>query len=126
MTLTNNAQKIFDLVKELTAVELAELVKALEEEFGVTAAAMVVAGGAAGGDEGGSAAKDSVNVELTEAGQQKIAVIKVVKEILNIDLKAAKDLVEKAPVVIKEDVKQEEGETLQNKLQEAGATVTLK
>lgn len=126
MSLTNNAQKIFDLVKELTAVELAELVKALEEEFGVTAAAMVVAGGAAGGDDAGSVAKDSVNVELTDAGQQKIAVIKVAKEILNIDLKAAKELVEKAPVVIKENVKQEEGETIQNKLQEAGATVTLK
>ncbi len=126
MTLTDKAQKIFDLVKELTAVELAALVTALEEEFGVTAAAMVVAGGAsAGGDEGG-AAKDSVNVELTDAGQQKIAVIKVVKELLNIDLKAAKDLVEKAPVVIKENAKQEEGETMQNKLQEAGATVNLK
>ena len=125
MSLSTNAQKIFDLVKELTAVELAELVKSLEEEFGVTAAAMVVAGGAAGGEAAGGA-KDSVNVELTDAGQQKIAVIKVVKELLNIDLKAAKDLVEKAPVVIKENVKQEEGETLQNKLQEAGATVNLK
>lgn len=127
MTLTDKAQKIFDLVKDLTAVELAELVKALEEEFGVTAAAMVVAGGAAnGGDDSAAGAKDSVNVELTDPGQQKIAVIKVVKEILNIDLKAAKELVEKAPVVIKENVKQEEGETLQNKLQEAGASVTLK
>lgn len=126
MSLTNNAQKIFDLVKELTAVELAELVKALEEEFGVTAAAMVVAGGAAGGDDSAAGGKDTVNVELADAGQQKIAVIKVVKELLNIDLKAAKDLVEKAPVVIKENVKQEEGETLQNKLQEAGATVNLK
>lgn len=126
MSLTNNAQKIFDLVKELTAIELADLVKALEEEFGVTAAAMVVSGGSAGGDDSAAGAKDSVNVELTDAGQQKIAVIKVVKELLNIDLKAAKDLVEKAPVVIKEGVKQDEGETLQNKLQEAGATVTLK
>jgi len=125
MSLTSNAQKIFDLVKELTAVELAELVKALEEEFGVTAAAMVVSGGASG-DDAGSAAKDSVNVELTDAGQQKIAVIKVVKELMNIDLKAAKELVEKAPVVIKEGVKQDEGEMLQTKLQEAGATVTLK
>lgn len=125
MSLTNNGQKIFDLVKELTAVELADLVKALEEEFGVTAAAMVVSGGAAGGDDS-AGAKDSVNVELTDAGQQKIAVIKVVKELLNIDLKAAKDLVEKAPVVIKEGVKQDEGETLQAKLQEAGATVNLK
>lgn len=125
MSLTNNAQKIFDLVKELTAIELADLVKALEEEFGVTAAAMVVSGGAAGGDDS-AGAKDSVNVELTDAGQQKIAVIKVVKELLNIDLKAAKDLVEKAPVVIKEGVKQDEGEILQAKLQEAGATVNLK
>ena len=125
MSLTNNAQKIFDLVKELTAIELADLVKALEEEFGVTAAAMVVSGGAAGWDDA-AAAKDSVNVELTDAGQQKIAVIKVIKELLNIDLKAAKDLVEKAPVVIKEGVKQDEGEILQTKLQEAGATVNLK
>ena len=125
MSLTNNAQKIFDLVKELTAIELADLVKALEEEFGVTAAAMVVSGGAAGGDDS-AGAKDSVNVELTDAGQQKIAVIKVVKELLNIDLKAAKELVEKAPVVIKEGVKQDEGEILQAKLQEAGATVNLK
>jgi large subunit ribosomal protein L7/L12 len=125
MSLTNNGQKIFDLVKELTAIELADLVKALEEEFGVTAAAMVVSGGAAGGDDS-AVAKDSVNVELTDAGQQKIAVIKVVKELLGIDLKAAKDLVEKAPVVIKEGVKQDEGEALQNKLQEAGATVNLK
>lgn len=126
MDLTSNAQKIFDLVKELTAVELAALVSALETEFGVTAAAMVVSGGAAGGDDAGGAAKDSVNVELTDAGQQKIAVIKVVKELMGIDLKAAKDLVEKAPVIIKENVKQEEGETLQVKLQEAGATVNLK
>ncbi len=125
MSLSNNSQKIFDLVKELTAVELAALVTALEEEFGVTAAAMVVSGGG-NSDDSGSAAKDSVNVELTDAGQQKIAVIKVVKELLNIDLKAAKDLVEKAPVVIKENVKQDEGESLQIKLQEAGATVTLK
>ncbi len=125
MTLTDKAQKIFDLVKELTAVELAALVTALEEEFGVTAAAMVVSGGSAGGEEG-AAAKDSVNVELTDAGQQKIAVIKVVKELMGIDLKAAKDLVEKAPVVIKENVKQEEGESIQVKLQEAGATVNLK
>ena len=126
MALSDKSQKIFDLVKELTAVELAALVTALEEEFGVTAAAMVVSGGAsAGGDEGG-AAKDSVNVELTDAGQQKIAVIKVVKELMGIDLKAAKDLVEKAPVVIKENVKQDEGESMMVKLQEAGATVNLK
>lgn len=127
MELTKNQQQVIDLIKEMSAVELNGLVKALEEEFGVTAAAMVVAGGAAGGaaaDAG--AASDSVNVELTEAGQQKIAVIKVVKEVLGIDLKAAKDLVEAAPKIIKENVKTEEAEALKAKLTEAGATVNFK
>ena len=129
MELTKNQQQVIDLVKEMSAVELNGLVKALEEEFGVSAAAMVVAGGAAGGagaaaDAG--AGSDSVNVELTEAGQQKIAVIKVVKEVLGIDLKAAKDLVEAAPKIIKENVKTEEAEALKAKLTEAGATVNFK
>jgi large subunit ribosomal protein L7/L12 len=128
MELTKNQQQVIDLIKEMSAVELNGLVKALEEEFGVSAAAMVVAGGAAAGagaaDAG--AASDSVNVELTEAGQQKIAVIKVVKEVLGIDLKAAKDLVEAAPKVIKENVKMEEAEALKTKLTEAGATVNFK
>ena len=128
MELTKNQQQVIDLVKEMSAVELNGLVKALEEEFGVSAAAMVVAGGAAGGaaavDAG--AASDSVNVELTEAGQQKIAVIKVVKEVLGIDLKAAKELVEAAPKIIKENVKTEEAEALKVKLTEAGATVNFK
>ena len=129
MDLTKNQQQVIDLVKEMSAVELNGLVKALEEEFGVSAAAMVVAGGAAAGagaaaDAG--AGSDSVNVELTEAGQQKIAVIKVVKEVLGIDLKAAKDLVEAAPKIIKENVKTEEAEALKAKLTEAGATVNFK
>lgn len=129
MDLTKNQQQVIDLVKEMSAVELNGLVKALEEEFGVTAAAMVVAGGAAGGataDAWAGAGSDSVNVELTEAGQQKIAVIKVVKEVLGIDLKAAKDLVEAAPKIIKENVKTEEAEALKAKLTEAGATVNFK
>ena len=127
MELTKNQQQVMDLIKEMPAVELNGLVKALEEEFGVTAAAMVVAGGAAGGDAGGAAeGSDAVNVELTEAGGQKIAVIKVVKEILNIDLKAAKDLVEAAPKIVKENVKMEEAEALKAKLTEAGATVNFK
>ena len=118
MELTKNQQQVIDLVKEMSAVELNGLVKALEEEFGVTAAAMVVAGGAAGGAAAADAgaASDSVNVELTEAGQQKIAVIKVVKEVLGIDLKAAKELVEAAPKIIKENVKTEEAEALKAKL----------
>lgn len=129
MDLTKNQQQVIDLVKEMSAVELNGLVKALEEEFGVSAATMVVAGGAAGGaatDAGAGAGSDSVNVELTEAGQQKIAVIKVVKEVLGIDLKAAKELVEAAPKIIKENVKTEEAEALKAKLTEAGATVNFK
>lgn len=127
MDLTKNQQQILDLVKEMNAVELNGLVKALEEEFGVTAAAMVVAGGAAAGAGAADAgASDAMNVELADAGQQKIAVIKVVKEALGLDLKAAKELVEKAPVIIKENVKSEEAEALKTKLTEAGATVNFK
>jgi large subunit ribosomal protein L7/L12 len=122
----SNVTKILDLVKDLSVVELNELVKAVEEEFGVTAAAgVMVAGPAAGGDDG--AAKDSVTIELVEVGQAKIAVIKVVKEILGCDLKAAKDdFVEKAPVILKENVKLEEAEAMKAKLEEAGAKVNFK
>ncbi|MBQ7074642.1 50S ribosomal protein L7/L12 [bacterium] len=125
--LTANQQKVMDLIKDMTAIELNGLVKAMEEEFGVTAAAMVVAGGAAaGGDAGAAAGSDTVNVELTEVGPQKIAVIKVVKEVLGVDLKAAKELVEAAPKVIKEGVKMEEAEGLKAKLTEAGAVINFK
>lgn len=126
MDLSANAQKIFDLVKDLKATELAALVKALEEEYGVTAAAMVAAGGAGGDDGGAGAASDSTNVELTEIGQSKIAVIKAVKELMGLSLGEAKALVEKAPTIIKEDVDNDEAETFETKLTEAGATVTLK
>lgn len=128
MELSKNVEKVFELVKGLTAVELNELVKGLEEEFGVSAAAgaMVVAGGAAGGDAGAAAASDTVNIELTEIGQQKINVIKVVKELMGLGLKEAKDLVEKAPTIVKEGVKSEEAEAIKAKLQEAGATVNFK
>jgi large subunit ribosomal protein L7/L12 len=125
MTLSDNAQKVFDLVKQLSAIELNELVKALEEEFGVSAAApvMMAGGWAAASDEGAS---DSVTVELTEIGQQKIGVIKVVKELLWLDLKGAKDLVEKSPVAVKENVTVEEAEAIKAKLEEAWATVSFK
>lgn len=127
MELSKNAQKVFDLVKELTAVELASLVKSLEEEFGVTAASMVVAGGAAASDDAGAgAAKDAFDIELTEVGQQKIAVIKVVKELLGISLPEAKDMVEKAPVIVKAGAKGDEAEAFKVKLSDAGAVVTLK
>jgi len=127
MELTKNAQQILDLVSEMNPVELNSLVKALEEKFGVSAAAMVVSGGAAAGAaDAGAAASDSVNVELTDAGQQKIAVIKVVKEAFNLGLKEAKDLVEKAPVIVKENAKQDEADALKAKLEEAGASVSFK
>ncbi len=124
----SNSQKILDLLKDLSVVELNELVKSIEEEFGVSAAAGVMVAWPAAAwsdDEGGS--KDSVNVELTEVGQQKIAVIKAVKELLGVDLKAAKDdFVEKAPVILKENVKIDEAEAIKSKLEEAWAKVTLK
>lgn len=127
MELTKNAQKVLELIKELSLIEMNSLVKAMEEEFGVSAAAgVMVAGAAAGGDAGAGADNDSVSVELADAGQQKIAVIKVVKEILNVDLKAAKDLVEKAPTMVKEGVKAEEAEAIKAKLEEAGAKVNLR
>lgn len=128
MELSKNVEKVFELVKGLTAVELNELVKGLEEEFGVSAAAgvMVAAGWAAGGDAGEAAGSDTMNVELTEIGQQKINVIKVVKELMGLGLKEAKDLVEKAPTIIKENVKSDEADSIKAKLQEAGATVNFK
>ena len=126
MALSEKAQKIIDLVKELSVIELNELVKALEEEFWVSAAPVMVAGGAVAGWEESGGAKDSFDIELTEIGDQKINVIKVVKAELGLGLKDAKELVEKAPVVIKEGVKAEEAEALKAKLEEAGAKVTLK
>lgn len=126
ITLSANAQKILDLVKELKAVELNQLVKALEEEFGVSAAAPVMmwGGGWAWGDDDGG--DDTVTVELTEVGQSKIAVIKAVKEILGVGLKEAKAVVEGAPAPVKEKIPVEEAETIKTKLEEAGATVSLK
>ncbi len=122
--LSKNAAKIMDLVKELTIVELNDLVGAMEEEFGVSAAAPVmVAGGAA---EGGDAAESAnVDVVLTAAGGQKIAVIKVVKEITGLGLKEAKDIVDNGGNV-KEGVARAEGEEIKAKLEEAGASVELK
>ncbi len=121
--LSGNSAKIMDLVKELTIVELNDLVTAMEEEFGVSAAApvMMAGGAAAGEDEGPS----TVNVVLTAAGGQKIAVIKVVKEITGLGLKEAKDIVDNGGNV-KEGVSRAEGEEVKAKLEEAGATVELK
>jgi large subunit ribosomal protein L7/L12 len=111
----------------MSAVELNQLVKAMEEEFGVSAAATVVAAWAPAAGDAWAAGWDSAsNIELTEVWGQKISVIKVVKELLWLWLKEAKDLVEKAPCIIKENAKDDEIEAFKAKLAEAGATVTVK
>ena len=124
--LSKNAQQIMDLVKELPVLELANLVKAMEEEFGVSAAAPVamMAGGAAGGGEAAEE-KTSFDVILKAAGGQKIAVIKAVREITALGLKEAKDLVDGAPKAVKEGVSKDEAEEIKGKLTEAGAEVEV-
>ena len=114
-------------IKELSVLELNDLVKACEEEFGVSAAAGVVVAAAGAGDAGAAAEeKTEFDVELTEVGPNKVKVIKVVREATGLGLKEAKDLVEAAPKVIKEGASKEEAEDLKKKLEEAGAKVTLK
>ena len=118
--------KFIDDVKALSVLELAELVEALEEEFGVSAAAPVVV---AGGDAGAGAAaeeKSEFDVVLTAAGAQKIAVIKAVREATGLGLAEAKALVDGAPKAVKEGISKEDAEALKAKLEEAGATVELK
>ncbi len=127
MAISENWQKIIDLLKELSVSELNEVVKALEEEFGVSAAAVAVWwGGAAWGEWQWEWSSDTINVELTEIGQQKISVIKVIKEVLWLGLKEAKEIVEKTPTIVKEWAKPEEWEEIKAKLEEAWATITLK
>ena len=116
---------LVEQVEKMSVLELHELVKVLEKRFGVSAAAVAVAGPAAGGDAGGEE-QSEFTVELTDAGAQKIGVIKAVKEVLGLGLKEAKDMVDGAPAELKAGVKKEEAEELKAKLEEAGATVTLK
>jgi large subunit ribosomal protein L7/L12 len=117
---------LLEKIENMSVIELNDLVKAIEEKFGVSAAAVAAApaGGAAAGAE--AEGKDAYTVHLTAAGEQKIAVMKVVKEALGLGLKEAKDLVDGAPVDLKKDVKTAEAEELKKKLEEAGATVELK
>lgn len=122
------SEKILAMIEEikaLTVLELNELVKALEEEFGVSAAAAVVAAPAAGG-EAAAAEKDSFDVVLAEIGDNKMAVIKAVKEITGLGLKESKELVESAPKALKEGAAKAEAEEIKTKLEEAGAKVELK
>ena len=119
-------QEIIEEIKTKTAVELCDLVHALEEEFGVSAAAAVVAGPAAAGEAAAAEEKSEFNVVLKEAGANKIAVIKVVREITGLGLVDAKNLVETADAVIKENVPTEQAKEIEAKLKEAGAAVELK
>jgi large subunit ribosomal protein L7/L12 len=129
MALSN--QEIVDALKEKSLLETSELVKMIEETFGVSAAAAVAAApaaGAAGGGEAAAAAEEKTefDVILQAAGGQKINVIKVVREVTALGLKEAKDLVEAAPKAVKEGVSKEEAETVRQKLADAGATVEVK
>lgn len=118
-------EQIIEAVEKMTVLELNDLVKAIEEKWGVSAAAVAVAApGAGAGEE--AEEQNAFNVELTDAGAQKIAVIKVVKEVLGLGLKEAKDMVDAAPSMVKEGLKKEDAEALKVKLEEAGAKVTLK
>ncbi|HJD41965.1 MAG TPA: 50S ribosomal protein L7/L12 [Candidatus Mediterraneibacter quadrami] len=118
--------EMIEAIKELSVLELNELVKACEEEFGVSAAAGVVV--AAAGGDGAAAAeeKDEFDVELVSAGASKVKVIKVVREVTGLGLKEAKDLVDNAPKVVKEGASKAEAEEIKAKLEEQGAEVNLK
>ena len=117
---------IIEELKGLTVLELSELVHAVEDEFGVSAAAAVAVAGPAAGGEAAAAEKTEFDVELKSAGGNKIAVIKVVREITGLGLKEAKALVEGAPKVVKEAVGKDDAEAMKAKLEEAGAEVELK
>ncbi|MBR5578826.1 MAG: 50S ribosomal protein L7/L12 [Lachnospiraceae bacterium] len=119
------AQELIDAIKELTVLELNELVKACEEEFGVSAAAGVVVA-AVGGAAEAAEEKTEFDVELTEVGPNKVKVIKVVREATGLGLKEAKDLVDNAPKVLKEAASKEEADDIKAKLEAEGAKVTLK
>ena len=118
-------QEFIDAIKGMTVLELNDLVKACEEEFGVSAAAGVVVG-AAGGDAAGAAEKDEFDVELTEVGANKVKVIKVVREVTGLGLKEAKEVVDGAPKVLKEAASKDEANEIKEKLEAEGAKVTLK
>ncbi|MBF7017864.1 50S ribosomal protein L7/L12 [Staphylococcus durrellii] len=120
-----NHEQIIEAIKEMSVLELNDLVKAIEEEFGVTAAAPVAAAGAAGGADAAEE-QTEFNVELTSAGSSKIKVVKAVKEATGLGLKDAKELVDGAPSVVKEGLSKDDAEALKSQLEEVGASVELK
>lgn len=123
MSLTN--EQILDAIAAKSVMEIVELISAMEEKFGVSAAALAAAP-ATGGEAAAAEEKDDFNVVITSAGDKKVAVIKVVREVTGLGLKEAKDLVEGAPQNVKEGVSKAEAEELKKKLEEAGASVELK
>ena len=118
-------EKLLEEIDSLTVIELSELVKGIEEKYGVSAAAVAAPAGAAGATAGAAEEKSEFDVVLKEAGANKIAVIKVVRDATGLGLKEAKDLVDGAPKTVKEKVKKEEAEELKAKFTEAGAVVEL-
>ena len=119
-------QEFIDAIKEMSVMELNDLVKACEEEFGVSAAAGVVVAAAGADGAVAGAEKDEFDVELTEVGANKVKVIKVVREVTGLGLKEAKEVVDGAPKVVKEGASKEEAEEIKTKLEAEGAKVTLK
>lgn len=119
-------KSIVESIEKMSVLDLNELVKLFEKKFGVSAAAVTVAGPATGAAVEAGEEKTAFNVELTDGGAQKIAVIKVVKELLGLGLKEAKDMVDGAPIMMKEGMKKEEAEALKKRIEEAGGKITLK
>jgi large subunit ribosomal protein L7/L12 len=121
-----NKDTLLEWLDKATALELNEVVKAIEEKFGVSAAAVAVSGGAGAGAGAAAEEQSAYTVVLASAGEQKIAVMKVVKEVLGLGLKEAKDLVDAAPSTLKEGMKKEEAADLKKKIEEAGGKIELK
>ncbi len=126
--MSEKVNQAFDIIKGMTVIELSDLSKKMQEEFGISAAVAAPVAVAAGGGAAAAPAEEKTefNVVIESAGDKKIQVIKVVRELTNLGLKEAKDLVDNAPGVVKEGVSKEEAEAAKAKLQEAGATVTIK
>ncbi|MFO7659435.1 MAG: 50S ribosomal protein L7/L12 [Candidatus Cloacimonadaceae bacterium] len=124
--MSDKKQQVIDLVKEMTVMELADLVKEMEEIFGVSAAAPVAAAAAPAGGPAAAEEKSEFDVMLQSAGDKKINVIKVVREITKLGLKEAKDLVDGAPKVVVEKVSKEEAESVKKKLEDVGASIEIK
>lgn len=123
--LSENAKKVMEIVEKMTVLELADLVKVMEDKFGVSAAAPVAVAAVAAAPAEAAEEKTMFNIVLKDAGAQKISVIKVVREITELGLKEAKDMVDAAPQTVKEGVKKEDAEAIKAKFEEAGATVEL-